>query len=83
MIVLLSNLIFFNVEGFTVCVYWTPYFDNFLLHLSFIINSQTSTVEMMYLWGICVKPSTQETFYKPGSDSVKEIGIYYPPKMAK
>jgi hypothetical protein len=46
-------------------------------------NSQTSTVEMMYLWGICVKPNTQERFYKPGSDSVKEIGIYYPPKMAK
>ena len=40
MIVLLSNLIFFNGEGFTVGVYWTPYFDNFLLqwnlHLSFM-----------------------------------------------
>jgi hypothetical protein len=88
MIVLLSNLILFNVERFTVCVYWTPYFDNFLLHLSFIICMFLKIVKQVLLkWciygGICVKPNTQERFYKPGSDSVKEIGIYYPPKMAK
>lgn len=38
---------------------------------------------MKYLWGICVKPNTQERFYKPGSDSVEEIGIYDPPNDVK